>query len=696
MPATISDLPAAATPDGDLPATGEGPARGARVRSELRSALWRGRHCLVPAAVIAAAGALGGAGQAAREAGPVTGPAVVLVTGAVWAVAGAGVWLGLEWRYRRQGRRHHHRRYRTVVALAGLVWIVWAGLTSAGSWRGAALVAAGSVLAWPFARARSLPIPPPEVPEPPPAPVELHGAAALERDWREQVACPGGAVPGSAINAVDIPEGVQAMVRVVKGTQSVATIKGRIDVIRVALGWPRITVVEDDDDPTLILLTCTKATKQSAAAQVAEIPWDGPRVDRQGRVDLGPYQDGQGVAYYHLLTANGALGGFFAGDPRTGKTEMIANVALSGAAAHLLVPVVVASSPSAAPVEMSDWAWMRAKSAAETDDLLAGLEAGLDYRMAENDHMGWKGFDPRQGRPILGVIVPECHVQFGNKSRRTRFERIGREGAKVGFILLADSQDPTLVAFGSTGPLRTSMGHNYFCTHTKNGEAQHTLGLRGNPTKLPDQPGWAVGGPNCRPEPFRGRYVGDGRYAGIPIPELDTGTAGAIRAAIPGYAARQAIRDAWRSAAVEAGRAGRMPPPEPAGDDLPSLGPAMDTARAAAAAATARADQGRPGRPATTPAAAGGGGGGATLLSFAAPPPMATPPRVPARTQILRALAGGPLIPGDIRARTGLSGKTIYDECTAMTGEGLTADRPSKFAAWVLTDAGRAAARDVA
>lgn len=687
MSATFTDL----VTGEPVQADGQEPqaATPAAPKSELKSVAWRTlRRCAAPPAVIASLACAGAIGQ--------SNPRAALVMTGTYLLAAVALWLkedGFGKRAAgRRSRRHYRvrRAYRIAITTTGLVWLTWAEFGPLG-WRldtalllvgGLALATLGSWLFGP-----KIPIPPKVETSRPveTAEVELTGAAKAERDWAEYVAYEGSPLHGASFTARDIEGGVQAVVRLVRGRQVEKTLTGNLDVIRSGLGWSRITVSDDDFDPCLFGLTLSQRTKHSAAAQVREIPWEGPRVDEEGRIDLGPYQDQQGVAYNHLLGGNGVLSTFVGGDPRTGKSSLLENIAGSGAAAGILVPIVLAHSPSAASVHFSDWAWKSAKSLDGVDDLLTGVEALLEFLLAENDYMGWAGWDPSQGRPAYGLFCPEFQRLSEDKIRAERFERIVREGPKAGMMCAFDSQDTTLRAFRSLNALRNACGQNFFCTFTADGEAKSSLRLAGDPTGLPvgrGHEGWAYGGVHCRKEPFRARLLLPEHFQQIALPAVPAGALNAFNGAVPGLDAREEARARWRRDMVTARNAGIPVPPAPTETTLPPLHPDR-VVREQQAAATH-------GAPVELP------NGGGTLLAFRAPAPVARPVRPPARVLVLRELAVCPLIPGELVKRTGLSDKGARDVCAELVAEGFLVERASKFQPWELTEAGRAEAQAVA
>lgn len=623
----------------------------------LRSLSWRLRRLAAPICVITLVGAAGAIAQ--------TAPTAALVAAGAYATVAAVVWFTVEQRGRRRRGRNRHRRYRSTVTIAGLAWIGWTAAAGAGSWRAVTLVFAGAVLSIGSWMRNGIPIPPlpgalPAVPE-----VEHDDATQLVEAWNASLACPTGCVPGMPITATTIPNGVRAVVRVVKGRQSVRTIESNLETIRAACGWPQVTVEPSNEFPDLVVLTFSRPEK---SVTVNPILWQGPLVDELGRIDLGPYTDGQGVHHFQLFGPDGVLSGFFGGDPRQGKTQMAANVLLSSAAAGLLVPFLIAPTPAAAPPALADWVRDRAMSLPDSLALLEGLVAVLDYRLAQNHVMGWVGYDTTQGRPIIGTFFPECHETFANKAARILAERITREGPKVGMMGLADSQDTTLAAFGSSAPLRAALCPNVACVYTSNRDAQSVLtGLLGNPTTLPQgRPGVAFGGPQGRPTPFRGRIVDATWYERIEVPELDPGSANILEGALSGWRARAAARDAWRADWVRAMEDGVPPPP------LPPDEPEPDQEGDAAHPARGAAPQG--------------------LLGFEAPRLVGTGPRVTARDRVLKALNGGPLPSGALQSTTGLSDKGVRDAMKELVEAGLAEPKAYKGDPWRLTLAGVAAA----
>jgi hypothetical protein len=114
--------------------------------------------------------------------------------------------------------------------------------------------------------------------------------------WEQFVACQGGALPGSGLEAPEkIKAGWRFVLRLVPGKQSIAGLLSAMILIRGALGLTLEQDVIAERHPVLeepaVLLTVV------AKPQIKEShEWPGPAAFVDGKVRLGPYVDGEGTA----------------------------------------------------------------------------------------------------------------------------------------------------------------------------------------------------------------------------------------------------------------------------------------------------------------------------------------------------------------------------------------------------------------
>ena len=321
-----------------------------------------------------------------------------------------------------------------------------------------------------------------------------------------------------------IDAGDRFVLKLVPGKQTYSQVLGLLEKIRTGL-----FLLPDEDliierHPTLAAssLQLTVVTRSPIKDSVE---WPGPAAfdPETGRVGLGPYTDGEGVASWRVYTDNSLWGGYMTGSSGSGKSRMFESIAMSVAASKSHPTVVWfadgdegASSPMLAE---------HADHIAVDPDLhqVRGMFAGalllMRLRRAENRVYKWEGFTPTVDRPGILIFVDECHVIFADLELRAMAAEIARRGRKVGVNIVAASQVGTLDAFGGAGNgpadvLRGSLrAGNGVILKSLTNNTKEVFKVDIDPTQFPDMPGYAYyiapKGSAERTAPFRGYYVTD-------------------------------------------------------------------------------------------------------------------------------------------------------------------------------------------
>ncbi|MCZ7440800.1 hypothetical protein O7598_31100 [Micromonospora sp. WMMC241] len=416
-----------------------------------------------------------------------------------------------------------------------------------------------------------------------------------QRLWAENVGCSDGVLAGSRLsNPEQIAAGIRYALRLRPGKQHVGMVVDKMKTVRggLKLRPDQQLIVEahpTEPEPTALLTIVTNSPVK------AGVLWPGPSAfdPETGRVQLGPYADGEGTATWRAYTDNRLWGGFIQGGTGSGKSRLIDSLAMSLAASttHPTVIFYADGQGGASSPLLMRHADLFAGTFERIFAMVEAMHMVMLLRQRENVEHGWEGFTPTADRPGLLGIIDECHKPLLEAENPEYWKRtqqlaatISREGGKVGVALILASQEPTLNAFGGAGSryceaLRSSLlTGNGIMLAGDDPNARVIFGVKENPKEFPVGGGYglvAKPAPGARQALFRSTYLDDQAKAKWPgrfvWRSFDGTSAGA---AMKGYgerertfADRKAVKDGMPVGFVGLAQpvpAQRQPEPQPA------------------------------------------------------------------------------------------------------------------------------------
>lgn len=487
--------------------------------------------------------------------------AVPTATGAAWIVT--------TWRRKNPDTGEKHpmwlREWRAravTLAVVASLWITGAALWGVSAPYAALLLAAVFTVAARWWQAHRPGY------EPAAEPVTVEPGDRRDRnqiEWTEHVGHPKGPLPGSTLTEpTPLKYGTAYTLLLARGGQggTQQTLKTAVQAqtqIAAALDWG----VQD------ITIETHPTSRSAARARVVildtnpiegKIMWQGPAVDG-GSLLLGPYADGMGEApyvlyneghwvggtdgddgggevlppgYEHGVPAKWKPGGMWSGvligGTGIGKSRVIEGIAISAMSRGDTVVWFLDPQDGASSHALKNHA-SRFAGKADTEHMLAAIEAVVAYRQAENAELGLTGFTPTPERPGLLVIIDECHEVFWDSKMGDRWGNIVRKARKVGVSLLTASQYAGVKTFGHSEPLRSSImeGNAIAMRVTSKQGGQLMAGLDVDPLTLPkiEGYGYTQDTGNGRTAPFRNRLCNHPAewMESMPAVALDDGSA---------------------------------------------------------------------------------------------------------------------------------------------------------------------------
>lgn len=531
----------------------------------------------------AAVGALVVAAGAARIAAHVTGDEQTVAT---W-VAGTAFVVAVVAATRVRRRVFDKRARRRALAFLAVAvgWLT--GVTLAGLSLGAIglLMALGYGLSMHWWRQHPVGLIQPRV-----------SRSQYQRLWAEHNGASDGALPGSRLtNPEPIKAGMRFALKLRPGKQTLGMAVAAMEKLRGGLHLLAdqqmlLETHPTEPEPTVLMTIVTKSPIKEA------VDWPGPSAfdSATGRVMLGPYADGEGVATWRAYTDNRLWGGFIQGGTGSGKSRLIESIAFSLAASQSHPTVIWygdGQRGASSPLLMRH-ADLFAGTYEQIHAMLVALELLMLLRQQENVERELEGFAPAEDRPGALGVIDECHKVFDKtQNPRSWLEcqriaaTIAREGGKVGVALLLASQEPTLGAFGGAGSpycevLRSNLlSGNGIMLAGKDPNAKTIFGVDDNPKTFPTYGGYGMvtsPAPGERQAHFRGYYLSERlrKYWPERITWRDLSTSEGHVAMGPAYAQRErsfADRKAsilGRPPARTAVPAQRQPEPAGGGDGI--------------------------------------------------------------------------------------------------------------------------------
>lgn len=448
-------------------------------------------------------------------------PSAGVITAVIFVIGAAGrAWYWSE----------HAGQWMTRVRIGSAVGVVWliVAVVAGPSWGICLLLVSATVsVSLGYWRALSLGGDDDE------QPVRIESIPLL---WRTHVANDQGALPGSVLFAPVIEDGLaEYTVQLRRGRETIQTAMANMGKISSGLDVPiRNLVMEAHPNESPSQMRLTVVTRSPIAKTV---DYTGPRVrgglilpgafedpdvsrPEAAVIDIGPYADNRGSAPWRLwtpgevLNGGSAWGGFIGGGMGSGKSRTLELLSIGAMSTGwvetwFLDPQGGASSPALR--EHAEWYG----DLNDAGTLLEALEGFIDVRGREMGHEGWLGFDPSPERPMLNVVIDECHEVFGIKETLERWVTVARKIRKVGGGLTCLSQYFGLPTFGGREELRSSIytGNIIVMRSESKHQGQLVPGLSIDPMTLPPLPGFgytvARGGSDARTAPYRAEYVKD-------------------------------------------------------------------------------------------------------------------------------------------------------------------------------------------
>lgn len=334
----------------------------------------------------------------------------------------------------------------------------------------------------------------------------------LAARWARHVADPGGPLPGSRLELVGpFAHGDTWRVLGVPGRHYLRFATARLPAIASGLGCSLDELVVEAD-PNIRDTSVMQLQHITRSPIRATVLFEQPRCDG-GVVLLGPHADGVGEAGWRLYSRNSMWGGFVLGSQGSGKSRLIEIIALTAQSRGDTTIFYVDGQDGASSAVLWRHAAMRAGTA-DSDRVLAAVEAIMRDRQRHNVEHELAGFTPSPQRPGILIVVDEAHAVLPRHARL--WASIARTGRKVGVAVLGADQHAGLKGvFGELEELRsTLLAGNAVALRTASRQAGHLLpGLDLDPFDLPTLPGYgylvAAAGSGSRTAPFRVRYLPD-------------------------------------------------------------------------------------------------------------------------------------------------------------------------------------------
>jgi hypothetical protein len=327
--------------------------------------------------------------------------------------------------------------------------------------------------------------------------------------WDEFVGCPGGALPGSRLDFLDVaPGNTEWSADIVlprgKGTATAAGTATVRERIASAYGVPAVSVnverhpggAEDRAHIAVYNANPLQAVKE----------WPGPQLldPKTGTAPIGVFADGFTALYRFWRPGSGPVHDLIAGTTDAGKSRLVDMLlAYERHCGHVVSWVIDPQRGQSLPDWQGNVDWF----ASSAEEGLKMLRRALVYMYGRNamlaqhewvDDQGRKrrgvaAFDPvKLGMPILSITIDEAHALFKHYPEAVLIcEQLATMGRKCGIRLRVITQVPTLDQLGNSGVLREMLASGNVIVLRTGGPMSGQVALHGTlpvePHKIPKQ-----------------------------------------------------------------------------------------------------------------------------------------------------------------------------------------------------------------
>lgn len=353
-------------------------------------------------------------------------------------------------------------RWRGRLLLAGLSASTWLTLAALGvGWGMVAVLLAGEyTLGAGWWREHRLPhrttTATPKVARPVVA--EPVGLERYETRFAEKVATHAKGVLGGTLSQGAEEGGIYSWALDMVNGETLADIQSRAGSIASLMGlpvaalafdpWPIETGELGDESRIRMQILTASPVFEAVPYQVPEL------VD--GRVPLGPWVDGRGVAAVPMVARDGVRHLVVIGSTGVGKSSTVNGVICSMRANFPTVTVYLDPKGNSSPdlrknatvavLGLDDAAWFT-----------TAVERLCEGRRYESAYHDWSTYQPSIERPIYIVVLDECDMLYELKGMAARWAVIAKTSRSLGVQLVNATQYAGLRAFGGSEMLRSNM-----------------------------------------------------------------------------------------------------------------------------------------------------------------------------------------------------------------------------------------------
>lgn len=185
------------------------------------------------------------------------------------------------------------------------------------------------------------------------------------------------------------------------------------------------------------------------------VPYQVPEVT-DGRVPLGPWVDGRGVATVPMVARDGVRHLVVIGSTGVGKSSTVNGVTTSMRANFPVVTVYLDPKGNSSP-DLRKNATVALLGLADAELFTATVERLIEGRQHESAYHDWSTYQPSAERPIFQIVIDECDMLFELRWMASRWAVIAKTGRALGVQLILATQYAGLKAFGGSEMLRSNV-----------------------------------------------------------------------------------------------------------------------------------------------------------------------------------------------------------------------------------------------